>query len=164
VYKTIIIICNIFGTVSYLQYVLGANLGTVAIPTDGDLLELGNPDWHGPVPLGGRGEVVAVFRVGFQLSFRDDLGSMVIQTVDDRPSWLKVHIHGGSLRFLGKATLRLEVILKFVDHWPGWAHVSESGLHLSDVLKVTLRFEVILDWSHNVGSGHWHGLVDCHRL
>ena len=47
--------------------------------------------------------------LGFQLSFRDDLCSMVIQTVDDWSSWLKVHIHGGSLRFLGKATFRLKI-------------------------------------------------------
>ena len=50
----------------------------------------------------------------FQLSLGDDLSPMVIQTVDDWSSWLKVHVHGGSLRFLGKVTLRLKDRFKIV--------------------------------------------------
>ncbi len=39
-----------------------ANLGTVAVSADSDLLELGNPDWHHAVALWSGGEVVAIFR------------------------------------------------------------------------------------------------------
>ena len=39
-----------------------ANLGAVAISANGDLLKLGNPDWHDAIALWSGGEVVAIFR------------------------------------------------------------------------------------------------------
>lgn len=127
--------------------------------SDGHLLKVGDPDWHDSFTLGSGRKVAAIFRVGREFSFGDDLTSVIVQTMDDRTLSLFVIESNRRLGRLREISLGLEGILKSVNDGPGRAEVPVGRLHLGDAQEGSFRLEMILKWGHNVAPAGREGLV-----